>query len=112
MRKKGLRRSATGIEASTSGSTSSSVALRFTAVVLKLRMKSGSWLTAVVSEVFCRAIAFIIWSRLPTSAERSPRRSASAPESCEPSTISCSSERVSRVSSANVRREVERNGFR
>ena len=38
---------ATGFEASTSGSRSSSVARRLTAVVLKLRMKSGSFASAV-----------------------------------------------------------------
>ena len=110
--KNGRSRLATGLEASTSGSTSSSAARRLTEVVLKFRRKSGRSPTALASESDSEEIAPIITSRLPTRALRSSRRAARVPESSEPSTIRFSSAVWSRVSSAKVCREVDRKGFR
>ncbi len=57
-------------------------------------------------------IAFIIRFRFPTRAEMSGARWASAPESCDESTIRFSNAAWSELSSPKTRREVERNGFR
>ena len=57
-------------------------------------MKSGNWQIALASCSLRSPIAFIIRFRLPTSAEMSGARSASAPESCEVSTIRFSKARL------------------
>ena len=76
---------------STSGSTSSSAARRLTKVVLAVRRKSGSSAIDSASRSRRSPIAFIIRFRFPTRAEMSGARAASAPESCELSTIRFSS---------------------
>ena len=104
---------ATGFEASTSGSRSSSAARRLTNVVFASRMKSGSF--AIDSRERCSLrspIAFIIRSRFPTRAEMSGARSASAPERLRGVDDQVLERRWSTLSSPNTRREVERNGFR
>ena len=110
--KNGPSRSATGFEASTRGSRSSSVARRLTKVVFAWRMKSGSREIASFSAVDWLPIAPIIRSTSWIRSDMSGARAASAPERCEVSTINDSKACWSTVSSSNSRREVERKGFR
>ena len=109
---KGWSFRATGIEAETSGSRSSSVARRLTAVVLKLRMKLGSSSSAAVSDSFSAAIAPIIWFVLLMKPVMSSERSASVSVSVAVSTMKRSRLASSEESSLKTCREVDRNGFR
>ena len=67
---------ATGFEASTSGSRSSSAARRLTKVVLARRMNGGSRPIDSASATFWSPSARVVVFRLPISAARSSRRSA------------------------------------
>ena len=67
-----------GFDSATSGSRSSSVARRFTNVVLALRSDVGSRPSARPRATFSSPIAAAVWSAFPTSEARSPRRAAMA----------------------------------
>ncbi len=103
---------ATGFDASTSGSTSSSAARRFTNVEFDRRMKPGSCSIALASASFSSPIARVVSFRLPISAARWSRRSASAVTSCELSTMKRSSAGVSWLSSRNRRAVRDSDGLR
>ena len=77
---------ATGLDSRTSGSTSSSVARRFTNVVFARRMNGGSsWIAS--SRLFdWRPIACVVVARWSTRPDRSARREARSPVSLELST--------------------------
>ena len=108
----GPSRRATGALASTSGSTSSRAARRFTKVVLARRMKAGSRLSDSASASFWLPSARVVRFAFPTRAASSVRRSASVVTSRELSTRKRSSVGVSRVSSWNSRLVDDSDGLR
>ena len=87
-------------------------ARRFTNVVLARRMKAGSRPIDSASASFWLPSARVVSLRLPISAARSSRRSASAVTSRELSTRKRSSTGGVAVSSLNSRLEVDSAGFR
>ena len=103
---------ATGFEALTSGSTSFSVARRFTNVVFDWRMNAGSWAIACASASRWLPSARNVAFALLTNAARSSRFAATASTSLALSTRKRESSGESRFSSPNRRAEVERAGFR
>src|SRR3989440_9114936 len=76
--KKGASFGATGLDVLTSVVRSTSVARRFTNVVLALRSVGGSSRRSVSKAVFCDAIAPAVALALPTREARSSRRAAIA----------------------------------
>ena len=103
---------ATGFDAFTSGSTSSSAARRLTKVVLAWRMKSGKREIASSSASRWLPSARKVALALPTNAASSLRFSASALTSVELSWRKRDSSGESRLSSPNSRLEVDSAGLR
>ncbi len=111
-RRNGARSRVAGLDSATSTSRSSSVARRFTNVVLARRSVVGSSPRARPSAAFSEPIAAAVAFALPTSEERSSRRSAIAPEAREVLTSRRVSAPWSSVTSCTSRRELESSGLK
>ena len=111
-RRNGASRFVAGLDSATSTSRSSSVARRFTNVVLARRSVVGSSPSARASATFSWPIAAAVAFVLPTRSARSSRRSATAVTAREELTMNSVSVPSSWVSWLTRRREVERNGLK
>jgi hypothetical protein len=108
----GPSRRTAGFEASTNGSTSSSVERRFTKVVFARRMNGGKRSIDSASADCCLPRAPKVEFRLRTTPVRSSRLDARVFTSVDESTRNRSSRASSRVSSWKRRAPVENAGFR